>query len=97
MIEGALILLGGIVLGRLLPGRNKTPKPPKPICGCDHHNALHDPKTGECHGTDREVAHYDTYGVARSWKQVPCKCRQYVGPKPIEEFFSTPMLPPGDS
>lgn len=27
---------------------------------------------------------------------VPCPCRRYTGPVPIEEYFSRPILPPTD-
>jgi hypothetical protein len=97
MIEGALIALAGVILGRLLPNRRRDPKQPEPMCGCKHHLSLHDPVTNVCHGTGKEPVKWDAYGTPRAWQYPPCTCRQYVGPMSIETFFAPRMLPPGDS
>jgi hypothetical protein len=72
--------------------RPKIPKQPKPICGCNHHLAFHD-EDGVCHATK---THEATWGrnqsgfvVATSWREDGCECRQYVGPKPTEQYFTT--------
>lgn len=90
MLEGALILFAGIIIGRLLPGRLRRHglKPPKPVCGCSHHHSFHDPKTGECHGLVSKVTRYTTGGTAIAWDKVPCTCRQYSGPVPLPEMFA---------
>lgn len=54
MLEGALILLAGLIIGRFVPGRRRGPKPykpkdePRPICGCGHHFSFHSPADGVC-------------------------------------------------
>lgn len=86
MIEGAAILLVGILVGRILPGRRRPRNdlPVKAICGCKHSIGYHKNFTGHCNGT---------VGIDK----IPCTCQHYDGPKPIESFFATPLLPPGDS
>lgn len=92
MIEGALILLVGIGIGRIIRFRARPkaykPKVIKPICGCQHHFALHDPKTGECHGG------FDAYGEAVNYQSkthidgTPCACKVYAGPQPLPEYYA---------
>lgn len=67
---GGILMLLGIVVGRLGRRRVKALSPPQAICGCDHGLNMHDEHV--------------------------CDCQKYVGPRPIEEFFSTPTLPPGE-
>lgn len=91
MIEGALILLAGILIGRLLPGRRKARRPPEApeaVCGCRHHYSFHDPESGRCHGTDSQATAFDGYGIARAWKQIPCTCRKYAGPEPLPTYYA---------
>lgn len=90
MLEGALILLAGIVAGRWLPSRRKDAagKPPRPLCGCTHHHSFHDPATGECHASVNVPTSYDSYGIARAMEQAPCACRQYSGPVPLPEVYA---------
>jgi hypothetical protein len=91
IIEGAIIALAGVLIGRFLPNRRKGPKPPKPvkpICGCEHHHAHHDPATGTCNASVDVPTRYDSYGIARAWKQSPCACRQYSGPVPMPEVYA---------
>ena len=74
MLEGALILLAGIVIGRVLPGRRrKKAATGGPVCGCGHHHSYHDPETGRCNAT--------RFGD-------PCKCLSYTGPEPLPEFYA---------
>jgi hypothetical protein len=35
------------------------PVPPKPICGCGHDLAFHDPRTGECHSKVKVVTKWE--------------------------------------
>jgi hypothetical protein len=91
IIEGAVIALAGVAVGRFLPNRRKGPKPPQPVCGCTHHHGFHDPQTGECHGVVRgEPIEFDAYAARNpvAWAQVQCSCRQYSGPVPIPEFYA---------
>jgi hypothetical protein len=83
VIEGALILLAGILIGRFMPGRRRTAKPvppPKPVCGCGHHLARHDPATNACHA---QVS-ADKFDIRRE----RCTCRRYVGPEPVPEYYA---------
>lgn len=86
MLEGALILLAGVLIGRLLPGRRRTPKPsppPKPVCGCGHSVSFHAVGAEACAWTgDR---HYRS-GVGPVTPR--CTCLKYVGPMPLPEFFA---------
>lgn len=73
-----LVVLGiGVAIGKRV---RRTAAPPRPICGCGHHRALHDPDTGKCHNTRGYI----------------CRCQQYVGPEPVESFYVTPTLPPSE-
>jgi hypothetical protein len=56
----------------------------EPICGCDHHLALHDPETGRCH---EQIYRRGAYARDHHWEE--CPCRQYVGPKPADQFFTS--------
>jgi hypothetical protein len=83
MLEGALILLAGILVGRFAPARRRKPKPPKPakpICGCGHHLAQHDRATDSCHA----LIPADKYDVSR----MQCTCKQYTGIQPMPEYFA---------
>jgi hypothetical protein len=84
MLEGALILLAGFVVGRFLPGRRRTPKPapsPKPLCGCGHHRSYH----SEGHKCTFNVERYST---ARGTYRDTCSCSEYVGPQPLPEYYA---------
>ncbi len=87
MLTGGALVAAGAVLGRTLPARRRTPKPPKPVCGCDHGLAFHDPATGECHGTN-DVDRYNKYGECVGYEQVRCTCRQYDGPTPLPTVYA---------
>jgi len=87
LIEGALILLAGILLGRFLPGRRRGPEPAEAVCGCRHHYAVHDPQAGRC-GATAEISLYNTRGERLGWQQVPCPCARYTGPEPLPEYVA---------
>ncbi len=79
MVEGAVIALVSVLLGRFLPSRRRTPKPlppPKPVCGCGHHRSFH-PDGGKCN--DKGYAGNGVYG---------CGCKEYVGPQPLPEYYA---------
>jgi hypothetical protein len=94
VIEGALIALAGVLIGRFLPGRRRHPKPPKPapppkpVCGCTHHFAMHDPQSKACHGTVK-TPEFNRAGGHVGYTYPACACRQYVGPVPMPEFFAS--------
>jgi hypothetical protein len=80
----AVLPTAGFVLGVVLGRWNRTPRLPKsvqPICGCRHHLSHHDPDSGVCNAQQVEW-------VGSSAKMMKCTCRQYVGPKPADSFFT---------
>lgn len=88
MLEGALIALGSIIVGRLLvqfPPRRRTPKsvaPPKPICdGCGHGRSYHK-DGGSCTAEDRANS------TERGYYMQACTCAEYTGPVPLQTFYS---------
>ncbi|WP_158839687.1 hypothetical protein [Saccharothrix deserti] len=90
---GGVIFAAGYVIGFL----TKRSRPSAPqltaICGCGHGLDQHDPETWTCHA---EVRRDEFDGVVVRHVYVPCTCRQYTGPKPIEELFAPKYLPPND-
>ncbi len=95
---GAVLLAVGYVSGRLgarRTARARTPQHPVAMCACGHPLSQHDPKEQTCHA---EVAR-DAYNWMGRWAGhtwVDCRCRQYVGPRPIDEVFAPRLLPPPD-
>lgn len=87
MLVGGGLVLVGWVLGRI-NRKSKTPKTPRAVCGCKHHHAHHDPKTGECNGTREVATKFNTIGTEIAWKEVPCTCKQYSGPEPITTYYA---------
>lgn len=96
MIEGALIAVGGIVIGwvlRSLPARRRRqPATEVNRCECGHPFALHDPQRNACHAV----------AGGSWWRQLlemdyspQCQCRRYVGPEPLPPYTAyLPTLPP---
>ena len=105
MIDAATLLwcIGffafGIIIGRSTKKQKpRTPQTPTPICGCDHGLHDHDPKTGECHGLmDGDPLRYNEFSRPTAFKQVRCTCKQYTGPRPIDQIWIPDMLPPSSS
>lgn len=93
-VGGALLAVGWLA-GRLTGVRTVRSDMPRATCGCDHDLSLHDPETKKCHAEIARQVH-DDYGYWVSYEWVPCPCRQYIGPKPIEEVFAPPYLPPSE-
>ena len=96
LVVGAVLVAVGFVAGRI--GRRRPPAPPanpQPVCGCGHPLSQHDTGTNTCYAELRRDT-YDKRGrwAGNSW--VPCTCRQYVGPRPIDEVFAPRVLPPAD-
>jgi len=84
MLEGALILLAGVLVGRFMPGRRRRPKPlppPKPICGCGHHRSFH--SDGKACTKDVE-----RYNSIKGTHWVECACGEYTGPEPAPSFYA---------
>lgn len=89
LLAGGGLVTIGILLGRYLPSRRShTPKPPKPICGCQHALSFHDRDNGECHATEDVPTRWSIYGDEREWKKVQCTCRQYTGPTPLDTIYA---------
>ncbi len=63
--------LAGVMIYRIKQGA-KTPKPPKPICICEHNFNSHKDNGGKCN-----VATLVNY----EWRGCACLC--YIGPDPI--------------
>jgi hypothetical protein len=95
LATGAALLVTGFGAGRF---RRPTREPKKPTaaCGCGHTLAHHDPATNQCHGQElrRDCRNKQGDWIGNQW--VPCTCRRYVGPVPVESLFATPTLPPVD-
>ena len=77
-VLGALVAFAGYKVGTR---RRTLPSPEGPICGCEHHFAMHDPETKKCHAY-----------VGWHWQDAVrvedfCMCRQYTGPEPLPEYY----------
>lgn len=94
MLEGAAILLAGILVGRFLPSRRrrKEPKPIEPVCGCGHQYAFHDPGTGRCGGRV-EVNRWSGKGRWAGLDREQCPCQRYTGPEPLPEYYAPEITP----
>jgi hypothetical protein len=88
MLIGVLIFVLGMILGYTMGhmGKPRLPKPiepPKPICGCGHHHAYHDPKTGHCNNYQPGVVQ-----ASDMKSKVQCKCRHYSGAVPLDPYIA---------
>ncbi len=109
MIDPISLVVGAGLVGLAYAlGRATRPKrvdSNAPICGCDHHRALHDPATGTCAGmvdTQEPVQRKDGTIMLDAYNHVifcdssePCPCRQYVGPVPVESLWMPPIASGG--
>lgn len=100
LVVGGVLLAVGYLGGRLgarraARARARTPQLPVATCSCGHPLSQHDPKEHTCHA---EVARdaYDRKGRWAGHTWVACRCRQYIGPRPIDEVFAPRLLPPQD-
>lgn len=91
-VGGGLLAVG--YLAGLLSRRRRAPEPPGAVCGCTHSMALHDAEMGKCHGEVERPKVYNKQGDYIGRQYVPCSCRQYVGPRPVEEILNQRFLPP---
>ena len=95
-LEFAAVALIGVLVGRFLPNRRKTPEPVRPVCGCGHHHSYHDLASSECHATVRGKAiKFNAWAEPMAWDQIQCSCKQYSGPVPLPEYFA-PEVTTGD-
>lgn len=93
-VGGGLLAVGWIA-GRLarLRSRPAVPTTPRPVCTCTHPLSSH-AKDGTCHSTVERTKKWDNSGYPVAFEHVPCTCQQYVGPKPLDELYVPPILPP---
>ena len=92
LVIGATLIVIGYGAGRIhLVKNNKATlsSSPLPICGCTHSLAHHDKKTDKCFG---QILQKDVHDGIGNNHWVDCTCRQYVGPQPIENYFTTPTI-----
>ncbi len=66
-----------VKLTRGPPHRESLPTIVKPVCGCGHHFAFHDLKTGRC----------NEYIETIRTSLTQCRCQHYSGPEPLPEYF----------
>lgn len=57
------------------------------MCGCTHHHAVHDPKTGTCNAAV-PVPAYDDRGGRVGYEYQPCACLRYSGPEPMPTYYA---------
>ena len=93
LLVGAALLGAGYVAGRLQRRRAAPPRPMTPVCGCGHPLSQHDPESSTCYAELRRDS-YDKRGRWAGHTWVACSCRQYIGPRPIDEVFAPRVLPP---
>lgn len=88
-VVGVLIFAVGFLFGRRRRRAGQMAAAKQPICGCRDHLALHDLKTGKCHGVHTRTV------VPKGGKRpydvtAPCGCQRYVGPEPIRDVWVPP-------
>ncbi|MEY8041898.1 hypothetical protein [Saccharopolyspora cebuensis] len=94
LVVGGVLLALGFAAGRFGRVRSKARAKEQitASCGCGHGLDQHDPEDGTCHAELRRSRYVD--GGWDGHEYVPCTCRQYVGPRPVEELFAPKYLPP---
>jgi hypothetical protein len=99
MFDPVSVVIGGaLVAAAYLSGRVRGRRRPKPVqntaatCGCGHPLAVHDMKTDTCDEQVR-LMNYLPDGTRNGWKWERCRCRKYIGPRPLEEFLAPVILP----
>jgi hypothetical protein len=87
IVIGVALASGGV--GARIGWRRARKDEIKPVCKCRHSLAFHDPETGRCHGMMRgDPAAYDGFNNVTAYYQIPCTCRQYIGPLPPEQLLA---------
>ncbi|MFW5419242.1 hypothetical protein J0910_21730 [Nocardiopsis sp. CNT-189] len=106
LVVGGAIALGGVLIGRMLPRRERrqpqqpqapqvTAPPaganPQPICGCGHHIVFHDQRSKLCQAQVVIPGRWTGQGSADGvYRQ--CKCQGYRGPIPLDEYYAPDLL-----
>jgi hypothetical protein len=88
-----IITAGGTAIALRFAGFRfwkETQRPPRAVCGCEHHFAMHDLRTGECHDKVKIPIKWHGDGDAADWRFDPCPCRHYTGPEPLNSIFQPP-------
>lgn len=81
MIDGAVILLAGILIGRFLPARRPAKgEPGTPMCPCGHARSFHIKGTGAC-GWKRQERLFE-------FEAKKCSCKHYGGPEPLPDYYA---------
>jgi hypothetical protein len=93
LLVGAVLLAAGYAAGRWGRRAAAAPPPVTPLCGCGHVLSQHDIDNRTCYAELRRDT-FDRRGRFAGHTWVPCTCRQYVGPRPIDEVFLPRVLPP---
>lgn len=87
LLVGAGMLVGGFLCGRFRRPAARPPAPRPETCACGHALAYHDRATGACAERVKQESAWDSYGDAVEYEYVPCACRRYVGPLPVEDLL----------
>jgi hypothetical protein len=90
LLAGGGLVAIGTLIGRFLPARKRAPRPPEPVCGCDHHRSYHEGGSGACHHVERE---YQGYVYDPPYAEVPCTCQVYTGPEPLGSYYMPEITP----
>lgn len=81
MIDGAVILLVGIIIGRYLPTpRRTTAALGAPMCPCGHARSFHSKGKGACAWKRQERLF--------EFEAKKCSCQHYGGPEPLPEYYA---------
>jgi hypothetical protein len=98
LLTGAGIFLLGLGTGAFTMTfrRTSAPSTSQAICSCAHGLGQHDEKRGNCYGQVLRRSMRDKEGNWLGDQWVPCTCRHYDGPQPIEQYLAMPTLPPRD-
>lgn len=84
--------------------REKSAKPPKLLCTCEHGLGTHD-DCGPCHGQVKrpnkwgKMTGYSGSDHEIGWEYVPCPCTRYDGPEApmsVLNWRPPPALPPSE-
>ncbi|TDQ45986.1 hypothetical protein [Actinorugispora endophytica] len=103
LVVGAMIALGGVLVGRVLPNRRAAreqskpaipegPRTPQPVCGCGHHLVFHENKTKTCQA---QVVIPGRWTGENSNSYRKCMCQGYRGPVPVDEYYAPDILDGG--
>lgn len=81
-----------MLTGRFWPARRKGPKPVKPVCGCRHDLAHHEPDGdgggSACHQLVKgTITAWDEDGFANAREMVRCACKQYTGARMLDPGY----------